>query len=138
MLGDPTLRRSGDLTLELNGAATRTFTITNTNGANVANLDVEGDINAAGFNGDGSGLTVLNATNLSSGTVDDARLSGNVVVTGGAQTITGAKTFSAGITISAGQSLTIGGEAVSDATGTGLVISGEHSSLIPHILTQTI
>ena len=48
-----------------------------------------GDINigTSTFTGNGSGLTTLNATNLSSGTVAGARLGGN-------QTMTGVKTFS--------------------------------------------
>jgi len=45
----------------------------------------------------GSGLTGLNASNLSTGTVPDARLSGNVVMTSGNQTIAGTKTFSSTI-----------------------------------------
>jgi len=47
--------------------------------------------------GVGSGLTGLNASNLSTGTVPDARLSGNVVLTSGNQTIAGTKTFSSTI-----------------------------------------
>jgi len=39
----------GDTTIDLNAAATRTLTITNSNGANVANLSVEGTATAADF-----------------------------------------------------------------------------------------
>lgn len=61
-----------------------------------------GTITATAFSGGGSSLTSLNATNLSSGTLADARLSSNVVLLSGTQTLTGAKTFSGGITLSAG------------------------------------
>ena len=51
-------------------------------------LGVAGNIHLGGtITGNGSGLTTLNASNLSSGTVDGARL-------GGTQTMAGAKTFS--------------------------------------------
>ena len=42
----------------------------------------------------GTSLTNLSASNLATGTVADARLSSNVVLLGGTQTITGAKAFS--------------------------------------------
>lgn len=61
---------------------------------------------SAVFTGNGSGLTTLNGTNISSGTVADARLSSNVVLLTGTQTLTGAKTFSALITGSAGATIT--------------------------------
>lgn len=124
VLGDSILRRAGDLSIEVNGATTRSLSIVNTDATNVVNLSVEGSVSASGFSGNGSGLTVLDATNISSGTVDDARLSSNVLVLGGSQTVTGTKTFNAGITVSSGQSITINGESVSDLTGTGLSISG--------------
>ncbi|HEV3408884.1 MAG TPA: tail fiber domain-containing protein, partial [Chthoniobacterales bacterium] len=42
-------------------------------------LDGSGNLSTAGtFSGNGSGLTNLNASNLSSGTIDDARLSGSI------------------------------------------------------------
>jgi hypothetical protein len=47
------------------------------------------------FSGNGAGLTSLNAANISSGTLADARLSANVALLAGAQTFTGAKAFSA-------------------------------------------
>jgi autotransporter-associated beta strand protein len=65
-----------------------------------------GTITATSFSGSGASLTALSATNLSTGTVADARLSTNVVLLSGTQTLTGAKTFSGGITLSAG-SLTL-------------------------------
>lgn len=52
-------------------------------------------VGGGAFTGNGSGLTTLNGTNISSGTVADARLSSNVLLLTGAQTITAVKTFSA-------------------------------------------
>lgn len=45
------------------------------------------------FIGDGSTLTSLNASNISAGTINTARLPTDVVKTTGSQTITGIKTF---------------------------------------------
>jgi hypothetical protein len=44
--------------------------------------------------GNGSGLTNLNASQITSGTLADARLTANVALLSGSQTVTGAKTFS--------------------------------------------
>lgn len=46
------------------------------------------------YSGNGSGLTSLNAGNLLTGTIPDARLSSNVIMDTGTQTIGGTKTFS--------------------------------------------
>ena len=54
------------------------------------------------FTGDGAGLTDLNAGNLASGTVSEARLSANVALLTGNQTFTGAKTFSSELAVSGG------------------------------------
>jgi hypothetical protein len=48
---------------------------------------------AGAFSGNGASLTNLNGSNISQGTVADARLSTNVDLLNAAQTITGAKTF---------------------------------------------
>ena len=59
-------------------------------------LNVSGAASAASFSGDGSGLTNLNASNLASGTVNDARLSANVALLGASQTFTGFNVFQPG------------------------------------------
>src|SRR5690606_27475262 len=46
----------------------------------VGNGSFTGSVTASSFIGNGSGLTSLNATNISSGTLADARLSGNVML----------------------------------------------------------
>jgi hypothetical protein len=66
------------------------------------------NIGTSTFTGNGSGLTTLNASNLSSGTVPDARLSANVVLLAGAQTLTGAKTFDANVTLGTAAELFFG------------------------------
>lgn len=73
------------------------------------------------FTGNGSGLTTLNGTNISSGTVADARLSTNVALLAGTQTLSGAKTFSSLITASAGVTVT--------GTVTATLFSGSGASL---------
>ncbi len=51
-------------------------------------LDVNGTVNATAFTGAASGLTSLDADNVSAGTLADARLSSNVVLLAGTQTLT--------------------------------------------------
>ncbi len=50
---------------------------------------------SSGFSGPGSSLTSLNGTNISTGTVADARLSSNVPLKNGSNTFTGTNTFAA-------------------------------------------
>jgi hypothetical protein len=56
-----------------------------------------GTITAPGFAGDGSGLTNLNASQLTSGTVPDARLSTNVALLNGNNNWTGTNNFANGL-----------------------------------------
>ena len=51
------------------------------------------------FTGNGAGVTNLNASQLLSGAVPDARLSANVALLAGSQTFTGAKSFISPVTI---------------------------------------
>jgi hypothetical protein len=67
------------------------------------------------FDGNGSGLTALNASQLSSGTVPDARLSANVALLNANQTFTGVNTFSG-----PGESLIINSGPISTSLFTGL------------------
>lgn len=57
---------------------------------------VNGAFSATSFSGPGGGLTALNAANIASGTLPDARLSANVASLNGVQTFSAAKTFGAG------------------------------------------
>ncbi|MCA9346251.1 hypothetical protein KC960_02060, partial [Candidatus Saccharibacteria bacterium] len=85
VLSDSTLRRtaSGTTTLDLlDNTSDTTFSIQNSDGTYVAGLSVEGGITATSFTGDGSGLTDLNGNAITTGTVDDARLSTNVTLLG--------------------------------------------------------
>jgi len=58
------------------------------------------------FNGNGNGLTSLNASNVSTGTLDDARLSSNVAQLTGSQQFTGQKIFTGGFVTDAFQLVT--------------------------------
>lgn len=51
-------------------------------------------MNATTIRGNGASITSLNATNISTGTINTARLPSDVVKTTGNQTIAGIKTFS--------------------------------------------
>ena len=65
------------------------------------------------FTGNGAGLTSLNANNLSSGTLPDARLSANVALLNANQTFTGQSSFSQNVgigTSSPGKRLTVAGD----------------------------
>lgn len=71
------------------------------------------------FTGNGSGLTSLSATNISAGTLPDARLSSNVALRNGGNTFNGAQTFNGGF-VGIGRSNIIGAEQF----GLGANISG--------------
>lgn len=58
---------------------------------NIANITLKGS-----FTGNGGGLTNLNASQLTTGTVSDARLSANVALLNGIQNFTGSNTFFTG------------------------------------------
>lgn len=62
--------------------------------ANLAGPTFTGTVTAGTFSGSGASLTALNGTQVTTGTIADARLSTNVSLLNVAQTITGAKTFS--------------------------------------------
>lgn len=87
------------------------------------NVTASGAITGATIVGDGSGLTNLDAADIASGTLNDARLSSNVALLTGSQTFSGAKTFSGGVAITAGN-LNVTGT----ITASG-VISGDGSGL---------
>jgi len=57
-------------------------------------LNVSGATSAASFSGNGANLTSLNATNITTGTLSDARLSANVALLNANQTFTGNNIFS--------------------------------------------
>ena len=59
-----------------------------------------GTVYASGFNGSGSNLANLNATNISSGTLNDLRLSANVARRNTANTFTGNQTFNGSLQVS--------------------------------------
>jgi hypothetical protein len=54
------------------------------------------------FNGNGSGLTNLSASNITSGTLPDTRLTTNVIMRGATQTFTGINTFTSASNVFAG------------------------------------
>lgn len=88
----------------------------------VSQLDTNGNWTANSFTGNGSGLTGLNATQLSNGTVADTRLSTNVALLNSNQTFTGLKTFANSVVVSPGSgTLTITNDS---GTVPGIVASG--------------
>jgi hypothetical protein len=80
----------------IKGAASQTADLTewhNSAGTILAKVDAAGNITGTSFTGNGAGLTNLNGSNVSSGTVADARLTSNVMLLNAAQTVTGLKTI---------------------------------------------
>jgi hypothetical protein len=110
VLADNTLRRTaaGITNLELNDTSDTTLSLINTDATAVANLDVEGEVTAASFVGSGSGLTALNASNITSGTLDDGRLSNNVALLDTSQVFLERPTFNKGIVLGNGTVATDG------------------------------
>lgn len=101
----PTYTFAGDTDTGIYHSAADTFNIA-TNGINrfqidstgavliPGNLTVQGTFSSTGgLGGDGSSITNLNATNITSGTLNDARLSTNVSTYTGGGTFTGVNSF---------------------------------------------
>jgi hypothetical protein len=59
-------------------------------------LDVSGTVTATGFSGSGSGLSGVNAGNITGGTLSDLRLSANVAFRSGGNAFTGNQTITSG------------------------------------------
>ena len=110
VLSDATLQRtaSGATTLELNDTSNTIFAITNTDGSAVAGLSVEGGVTALTFSGDGQNITNLDASNIASGSISDARLSSNVGLLNTAQTFSALQTFNDGLTLGSTTNTTAG------------------------------
>lgn len=82
-----------------------TLATTGTGAVNVlTNLSASGTVSAggAGFYGAGTNITFLAANNITQGTLSDSRLSSNVILSTGSQTITGSKTFGSVLTVDLG------------------------------------
>ncbi|HAV63354.1 MAG TPA: hypothetical protein DCY13_13435, partial [Verrucomicrobiales bacterium] len=84
-----------------------------------------GPVSAASFTGGGGGLTNLDASQLSSGTVSDTRLSANVALLSVPQTFSAAKSFNNHVSFGSGASLQMGSGArifptAGSATGPGI------------------
>lgn len=65
--------------------------------ASITNATIANATITSGVSGNGSGLTTLNASNLSSGTIAEARLTPNVALLNRAQTFTAVNTFDANL-----------------------------------------
>ena len=83
------------------GEATFNSSVTVSSGgiAVTGNSSVTGSLSATSFSGSGLGLTALNASNISSGTLADARLSSNVALLDAEQTFTALNTFNSGLIV---------------------------------------
>ncbi len=116
VLADNTIRRNGagSTTIDLNDNSGATgLVVTNSDPGEVANLTVEGSITGLSFSGDGSVLTDLNGSAISSGTISDSVLSSNIARLDGVQNFSGTNTFDNNTTFSGG--LTVGNSALTNA-----------------------
>lgn len=86
------------------------------------------------FTGNGAGLTGINAANISTGALPDARLSSNVALRNGGNTFNGAQTFSGGF-VGVGRNFTIGAEQFGLGANTigynGMYIRNENAAGTP-------
>jgi len=151
----PSGRLSGTYTITVSGSATTAGTVTTaaqpniTSVGSLSSLDVTGNATAANviadtgaFYGSGSGLTSLNASNISSGTLSQARLAnssltvnGQSISLGGSGTITASTTQSvtfnnggsgaaSGTTFNGGTARTISYNTIGAPSTTGTNASG--------------
>ena len=95
--------------------------ITLSSGANIINGYFSGN-----FSGNGSGLTSLNASQITSGTLPDARLSGNVPLLGGNQAFSGVNTF--GSTANSFNGSFIGSASINSFIGKASGLTGLNAS----------
>lgn len=102
-----------------------TPTLSLTDGASTATVSATG-----GFTGIGSGITQLNASNLSSGTIDNARLSGVLLSANNLSELSGSASTArsnlglGSIATQASSSVSISGGTVNGCTSDGFVYSG--------------
>jgi hypothetical protein len=111
IVADSTIRRSGTGTTTidlLDASSGTTLSILNSDGSQVAGLTVEGAVSAASLSGDGSGITALDGSAISSGTIADGRLTSNVALLNQSQTFTGMSTFDSGLILGNSTSTTAG------------------------------
>ena len=113
-------------------AATFSGSISNTQLAGIYGSPVTFSNAANSFGGSGSGLTALNAANLATGTMNDARLSTNVAMRSGGNAFTGNQTVTSGSvgigTTSPAVPLHVTGGADASATGGGYLVTGPTNS----------
>jgi hypothetical protein len=111
------------------------LTITGRDAATGYSLWLSSGINMAGGTvnagngyiiGNGSQLTNLNASNLTSGTVEDGRLSGNVDFLNAHQTLSGIKTFTSSVTVTDARGIYANRQVLS----AGVEISSEASAAL--------
>ena len=97
-VGDATFTGALDVDglLTLNNGLEITSGNLDLNGGDILNA---GSVTATSFTGNGSGLTALNADEITTGTINDARLSSNVALLDVAQTYTGLSNFSTGLRV---------------------------------------
>lgn len=103
------------------------------------NAIIGGSLTASSLSGNGSGLSSLNASQLTSGTVNDSRLSANVALLNATQTFSGAVTFSAigtALNVTNGAqfgTITVTGNASVGSLVFGTTISGSCAGLTGYV-----
>lgn len=120
---------AGSVGLAVQGAISQSAALQewrNSSGTPIASVSAAGAMSAASFSGSGAGVTNLNASNVTTGTLPDARLSSNVARLDQAQLFTGAHTFGVGnLLIASGASATtLASSATTGRTATLPDVSG--------------
>ncbi len=99
-----------------------------TTGADRLAIDADGTVTATAFSGGGSGLTNLNAANLT-GTIADVRLSANVALRGGGNAFAGNQTVAGDVSVTGNQSFGSQSRQMLNLFGTSYGIGVQSSSL---------
>jgi len=104
--------------------------------SSIGNIKASGIVTAGSFVGSGAGITAINASNITSGTLDTARLSSNISVSG----LITATTFSGQVNAGTGTVTTLSGTTATYTTGnftTGNITTGVVTTLSGTTATYT-
>lgn len=114
--------------LWLGAGGTSVVKISSDNVIAASSMTVSYTVTASSFSGNGVGLSALNASNITSGSLSDARLSSNVRLLASTQVVTAGETHTSSVTFSTSTRLSALTSTILATDSTGVIISTTISS----------